>query len=88
MLTYHRFGNVPHDPFCVAPCDFQRQMQWLADHRLAVSLKDLEAFLAGEKTLPDGRRKRLGFLIAEYKESQYPKERRARRKAAEKDTGG
>lgn len=54
VLTYHRFGNVPHDPFCVAPCDFQRQMQWLADHRLAVSLKDLEAFLAGEKTLPDG----------------------------------
>ena len=54
MLTYHRFGDSPYDPFCVPRGCFDRQMQWLAENRLAVSLADVEAFLAGEKVLPDG----------------------------------
>ncbi|MBN2474305.1 MAG: polysaccharide deacetylase family protein [Pirellulales bacterium] len=54
VLTYHRFGRSIHDPFCVAQDDFDAQMRWLAKRRLAVSLADLEAFLAGETTLPDG----------------------------------
>ncbi len=54
VLTYHRFGDRPYDPFCVTRRDFQAQMQYLADRRLAVSLDDLEAFLAGKRELPDG----------------------------------
>jgi len=54
VLTYHRFGESARDPFCVAPGDFDAQMRWLAEHRLAVSLDDLALFLAGEKDLPDG----------------------------------
>jgi len=52
VLTYHRFGHAVRDPFCVAPDDFESQMRWLADERLAVSLADVEAFLAGRKDLP------------------------------------
>ncbi len=54
VLTYHRFGDSPYDPFCVSPGDFRQQMQWLAENRLAVSLDDVEAMLAGERQLPDG----------------------------------
>jgi len=51
VLTYHRFGDAAWDPFCVTRRDFRRQMQWLADRRLAVSLDDLERFIFGEREL-------------------------------------
>jgi peptidoglycan/xylan/chitin deacetylase (PgdA/CDA1 family) len=54
VLTYHRFGAAPRDPFCVAPQDFERQMRWLADEGRAIALADLESFLAGRGTLRDG----------------------------------
>lgn len=54
VLTYHRFGNTVRDPFCVRAADFDRQMAWLAEQHLAVSLVDLEAFVAGRGTLRDG----------------------------------
>ena len=48
---YHRFGNTPYDPFCVSVKQFDLQMNWLAENKLAVSFADMEKFLAGEKTL-------------------------------------
>lgn len=54
VLTYHRFGDATRDPFCVRRRDFEAQVRWLADNRLAVSLDDVEAFLRGERDLPDG----------------------------------
>lgn len=54
VLTYHRFGPAVHDPFCVAAEQFDAQMRWLAEQRLAVSLADLEDHLAGRKRLADG----------------------------------
>jgi peptidoglycan/xylan/chitin deacetylase (PgdA/CDA1 family) len=50
-ITYHRFGDVPGDPWCVAPAAFAAQMQWLARNGLAISLDDLCAFVAGRKAL-------------------------------------
>ena len=52
VLTYHRFGPARHDPFCVSPEEFDRQMAWLAHQKLAISLQDLDAFLRGERDLP------------------------------------
>jgi len=52
VLTYHRFGTIPRDPFCVSVADFERQMSYIAEHNLAVSLRELEAFIAGRKELP------------------------------------
>jgi peptidoglycan/xylan/chitin deacetylase (PgdA/CDA1 family) len=54
VLTYHRFGDWPRDPFCVAARDFERQVRWVAERGLAVSLADLRAFLRGERRLPEG----------------------------------
>jgi peptidoglycan/xylan/chitin deacetylase (PgdA/CDA1 family) len=54
VLTYHRFGNASRDPFCVGLDDFEAQMAWLARHNLAVSLRDIESFLVGEKVFPKG----------------------------------
>ena len=54
VLTYHRFGDASHDPFCVSAEDFDRHVATLARLGLAVSLADLEAFLAGTRTLADG----------------------------------
>jgi len=51
-LTYHRFGVAVRDPFCVAPKDFALQMRELARRKLAISLDQLTAFLAGENELP------------------------------------
>lgn len=51
VLTYHRFGDIQRDPFCVSPKDFEKQMAYLAERQLAVSLSDLEEFLHGRKTL-------------------------------------
>ena len=53
VLTYHRFGNIPRDPFCVTEADFDRQIAHLAAAGTAVSLDDLLAFVeGGRKELP------------------------------------
>ncbi len=54
VLTYHRFGDAVRDPWCVSAKDFEDQMRWLAEQRLAVSLDDVERFVRGEGELPDG----------------------------------
>lgn len=54
VLTYHRFGHQPRDPFCVTPEDFEAQMAWLARRKRAVSLEQIERFLKGETDLPSG----------------------------------
>jgi peptidoglycan/xylan/chitin deacetylase (PgdA/CDA1 family) len=54
VLTYHRFGHWPRDPFCVSEVDFERQVRWIAEQGLAVSLQDLTAFLRGQRRLPEG----------------------------------
>lgn len=55
VLTYHGFGHRERDPFCVAPVDFARQMEHLARLRCAVSLDQVESFVAGRGgPLPDG----------------------------------
>jgi peptidoglycan/xylan/chitin deacetylase (PgdA/CDA1 family) len=54
VLTYHRFGSAARDPFCVAPAIFEEQVRMLAERRLAVSLEQVQAFVAGHQTLPDG----------------------------------
>jgi hypothetical protein len=54
VLTYHRFGSVPRDPFCVDLKDFDAQMAWLASQQRAISLSDLENFLSGKQDLPNG----------------------------------
>lgn len=51
VLTYHRVGAATRDPFSVDPADFSRQMAWLASSGLAISLAELEAFLAGRQPL-------------------------------------
>ena len=51
VLTYHRFGDVPRDPFCVSVADFDRQMSYIAERDLAVSLQDVEDFIAGTKDI-------------------------------------
>jgi len=54
VLTYHRFGDAVRDPWCVSATVFEEQMRWLAEQKLAVSLDDVERFVRGETTLPDG----------------------------------
>lgn len=54
VLTYHRFGDVNRDPFCVAPEDFAGQMAWLAGHGLAVSLREIEDYIHDGKSLRNG----------------------------------
>ena len=54
VLTYHRFGDAERDPWCVSARDFEQQMHWLAERRLAVSLDDIERFVRGEQDLADG----------------------------------
>lgn len=54
VLTYHRFGRVAHDPFCIDPDDFEKQMCYLADRRLAVSLSEFEEFVSGKTKLRPG----------------------------------
>jgi peptidoglycan/xylan/chitin deacetylase (PgdA/CDA1 family) len=53
-ITYHRFGDVPRDPFCMLPARFEAQMHWLAQEGLAVSLEQLDQFLQGADDVPDG----------------------------------
>jgi len=54
VLTYHRFRKGGRDPFSVDPERFDRQMRWLAEHDLAVSLADLQAFLLRRRRLRNG----------------------------------
>ncbi|MGF1469602.1 MAG: polysaccharide deacetylase family protein [Sandaracinaceae bacterium] len=54
VLTYHRVGEASRDAFCVSREDFDAQMRTLSEQRLAVSLDDVHAFVAGQRTLPDG----------------------------------
>jgi peptidoglycan/xylan/chitin deacetylase (PgdA/CDA1 family) len=51
-LTYHRFGALRRDPFCVTRADLDAQMRWLAERKLLVSLPEVEEFLAGRRLLP------------------------------------
>lgn len=51
-LTYHRFGDAPGDPWCVATTQFAVQMRWLAEHGLLVSLDAVRDFVSGRATLP------------------------------------
>ncbi len=53
-VTYHRFGDVPRDPWMVKTGDFEAQIRWLAEQRRAISLDDLSSFLAGRRSLADG----------------------------------
>lgn len=54
VLTYHRFGPCDRDPFTVEVQQFEEQMRWLAGRKLAISLADLEEFLAGRRDVPNG----------------------------------
>jgi len=58
VLTYHRFGPSLRDPFCVEVGDFDAQMAWVAKNGLALTLEEIEAYLAGD---PDTRRE--GVLV-------------------------
>jgi len=53
-LTYHRFGTEARDPFCIEPDAFEKQMRYLAQTGLAVSLADLQRFVSGNGALPPG----------------------------------
>lgn len=54
VLTYHRFGDDPYDPFCVRVEDFECQMRLLAESGRAISLAALLEFLDGGRTIPAG----------------------------------
>ena len=54
VLTYHRFGDIAYDPYCIAPGVFARQMEALAESGRAVSLADVEGCLFDGGTLPSG----------------------------------
>jgi peptidoglycan/xylan/chitin deacetylase (PgdA/CDA1 family) len=46
-ITYHRFADEAKNAFCVSPAVFEAQMRWLAENGLALSLEQVEAFVAG-----------------------------------------
>ncbi len=54
VVTYHRIGHEPQEPFCVTPDAFDGHVRYLAERELAVSLDDVIAFVAGRAELPDG----------------------------------
>jgi peptidoglycan/xylan/chitin deacetylase (PgdA/CDA1 family) len=54
VLTYHRFGEIERDPFCLPRREFEAQVRFLAETKRAISLDDLRRFLAGEVVLPQG----------------------------------
>ena len=54
VLTYHRFRTRRRDPFSVDIGQFEQQMRWLAEQRLAISLADFDDFLAGRREIRDG----------------------------------
>jgi peptidoglycan/xylan/chitin deacetylase (PgdA/CDA1 family) len=53
VLTYHRFGRITRDPFCVTPEDFEAHVALLSREGRAVSLEDVIAFAKGERHLPE-----------------------------------
>lgn len=48
VLTYHRFGEVPRDPFCVRAKDFEAHIKYLAEQNLAISLSQLTKTVNGD----------------------------------------
>lgn len=54
VLTYHRFGELARDPFCLSRRDFEAQIRFLAEHKRALGLDDLRRFVAGEQELAPG----------------------------------
>ena len=54
VLMYHRFGDSTRDPLCVDPRIFEKQVRWLAQEQLAISLEQLMAFLEGRSTIRAG----------------------------------
>jgi len=52
VLTYHRFRHAPRDPFSVTPEAFARQMAWLAEQRLAISLTRFRQHIEACQPLP------------------------------------
>lgn len=54
VLTYHRFRDEPWDSFSVPPREFERQMTWLKERSLAISLQDFDEFLAGRRAVRRG----------------------------------
>ena len=53
-LMYHRFGDSTRDPLCVDARTFEKQVRWLAQEELAVSVDQLVAFLEGRGGIRDG----------------------------------
>jgi peptidoglycan/xylan/chitin deacetylase (PgdA/CDA1 family) len=51
VITYHRFGEIERDPFCISRADFEAQIRFLAEERRAISQDDLARFLAGQQPL-------------------------------------
>ncbi len=54
VLTYHRFGEVANDAFCLSPATFERQVRWIAEAGIAVTLDAVCDSLNGQGRLPDG----------------------------------
>ena len=54
VITYHRFGDVDHDPWWLPERVFDEQMRWLAERQLAISLDQLLRFVRGEIELRAG----------------------------------
>lgn len=53
-LMYHRFGDATRDPFCVDTEAFEKQVRWLAQEKLAVSVAQLSEFLNGGRSIQSG----------------------------------
>lgn len=51
-LTYHRIGHAEKDPFCVSTEDFEQQIALIASQKRAVSLNQVEDYVAGHTELP------------------------------------
>lgn len=54
VLTYHRFGEIARDPFCIARRDFEAQVRFLAERRRVIGLDEFQRFLAGESEVAPG----------------------------------
>lgn len=54
VLTYHRFGEIARDPFCLPRREFEAQVRFLAESKRAIGLPELRRFLAGEQALQPG----------------------------------
>ncbi len=54
VLTYHRFGEIGRDPFCISRRDFESQIRFLAESKRAIGLEDLLRFVQGRHELAPG----------------------------------